>query len=426
MKPDPGGKALAERAPRMKELLEALERFAIEVICERRHGKRASLLRGLLFLLSVLYGWVVSLRLWMYQKGICRVHPLGCLIISVGNLTVGGTGKTPIVEKLAKELTASGRRVAILSRGYKSRRPPLWRRLIERLRGRPPDPPRVVSDGKEVLLNSELAGDEPYMLAKNLPKVAVLVSPNRVLSGLYAIRHFGADTLILDDGFQYLPLRDRLDLVLVDSEVPFGNGKLLPRGTLREPPRQLKRADVILLTKCDGSDLSALRAELRRLNPHAPMVECAHSPRYLENVFTGERVPLEILQGLKVGTLSGIARPESFEKGLKRLGAILVYSRRFEDHHRFTVPEVQRVMERSRARLAKAVVTTEKDAVRIPPLPFPLALPLYFLRVEIEFLRGEQDLDGYLERAVRGRRGPTPLEEPQRSRSNVPQPVPLE
>lgn len=386
----------------MKKIIEALERFAIEVISERRWGHRATLLRWFLGFLSILYSWGVSFRLWLYQKGLCKSHPLGCLVISVGNLTVGGTGKTPIVEKLARDLTGAGRRVAILSRGYKSRRPPFFQRLKEKLQGRPSDPPRVVSDGRHVLLDSELAGDEPYMLARNLPNVVVLVSPDRVLSGKYAIRHFDVDTLVLDDGFQYLPLKERLDLVLIDTESPFGNGKLLPRGMLREPPKALQRADVLFLTKCEGNDLSALKAQLRRLNPHAPFVECVHRPRYLEEVFTGIRRPLEFLQGLKVGAVSGIARPESFENGLRRLGATLVYSRRFEDHHRFTPAEIQRVLERSRARLAKAVITTEKDAVRIPALPVRPPLPLYFLRVEIEFLRGAEELERRLQRAIQG------------------------
>jgi tetraacyldisaccharide 4'-kinase len=218
-----------------------------------------------------------------------------------------------------------------------------------------------------------------------------------VKSGLYAMKKFGADTLLLDDGFQYLPLKERLDVILVDRESPFGNYHLLPRGMLREPPRHLKRADLIFITKCDGSDLGELKAELRALNRHAPFIECTHAPRYLEDLHTGERKPLDFLKGQRIGALSGIARPESFENGLKNLGAEICYSRQFADHHRFDERELSNVLLRSKARTARIVVTTEKDAVRLPRVEQPI-LPIYFLRVEIETLHGQEVLDAMVER----------------------------
>jgi len=377
----------------VKTFLENFERYAVDVILGQRAGRAASLLRGFLYFLSLLYGRIVALRLWLYEKRIARVHALGCLVVSVGNLTVGGTGKTPIVETLARRLTDGGRKVAILSRGYKSTPVPFLQRWHDRLRGRRhASPPRVVSDGKALLLDSALAGDEPYMLAKNLRDVVVLVDRDRVKSGLHAIRAFGADTLLLDDGLQYLPLKERLDVVLVDRESPFANRHLLPRGMLREPPRHLKRADLIFITKCDGSDLAPLKAELRALNRHAPFIECRHAPLYLEDLHTGARHPLALLQGLRIGALSGIARPESFENGLRHLGAEIVYARQFADHHRFHEAELANVLQRSKARNARAVIVTEKDAVRLPRLDHP-AVPIYFLRVEIETLQGEEILD---------------------------------
>ncbi|MDE1169971.1 MAG: tetraacyldisaccharide 4'-kinase [Verrucomicrobium sp.] len=381
----------------MKAFLEALEQFAVEVILDRRKGRRAAFLKGFLYLLSLLYRQIVVLRLRFFEWRFARVHALGCLVISVGNLTVGGTGKTPIVEKLARRLTDSGRRVAILSRGYKSVPVPFWQRMRDRFRSREhATPPRVVSDGKRLLLDSARAGDEPYMLAKNLKDVVVVVDRDRVKGGLHAIRRFGVDTLLLDDGFQYLPLKERCDVLLVDRESPFGNRHLLPRGMLREPQGHLKRADFIFLTKCDGSDLSPLKEELRRFNRHAPIVECVHRPQFLENLHTGERQPLEFLRGLRVGAFSGIARPESFEDGLRRLGAEICYSRHFADHHRFDGEEVANALSRSKARTARAVITTEKDAVRIPPIAEP-PLPVYFLRVEIEVLHNEEALEALFE-----------------------------
>jgi len=398
------------------------ERFAIDVVLERRDGKRATLLRGLLFLLSLLYGPLVRLRLWLYNRNFVHSHSLGCLVISVGNLTVGGTGKTPVVEKLARELTRAGRRVAILSRGYKSASRPFWARWRQAGQGEPHPGPRIVCDGKRALLGPLLAGDEPYMLASNLQEVVILTGKDRVRSGLTAIRRWGIDTILLDDGFQYLPLKERLDIVLVDRETPFGNGFLLPRGTLREPMRHIRRADILLLTKCDGSPLADLKSELRQYNRHAPIVECAHLPRYLAHVSTGEKRALNFLQGLRVVALSGIARPESFENGLRKLGAEIVYSRRFADHHRFSEQELLRVMERAKARSAAAILTTEKDAVRLPFLRTPPPVPIYFLRVEIEFLHGAEALQSRLREKMR-ERDPLAFSPPVRPSSTVEQPM---
>src|SRR5438309_3190168 len=220
----------------MSRSLENLEQFAIDVILERRGGVRAALLRSFLYFLSLIYERLVQFRLFLYRKRIFRERTLGCLVISIGNLTVGGTGKTPVVEKVARALQAGGRRVAILSRGYKSVPKPTKRNWFDRLVMKDVDPPRVVSDGKFVLLDSVTAGDEPYMLAHNLHDVIVLVDKDRVKSGKFAIDKWKVDTLLLDDGLQYLHLKHRLDIVLVDPQAPFGNELLLPRGTLREPP----------------------------------------------------------------------------------------------------------------------------------------------------------------------------------------------
>ncbi|MFQ3578035.1 MAG: tetraacyldisaccharide 4'-kinase, partial [Verrucomicrobiia bacterium] len=219
---------------RFREQIEELERYLTDIILDRRHGADAKIWRLILQGLSTLFGMAARGRLAMYEHRLSRARSLGTMVISVGNLTVGGTGKTPVVEMLARHLHQGGRRVAILSRGYKSKQPPFFRRLSDRFRGRKKGKlPRLVSDGKALLLDSRMAGDEPYMLAKNLRGVAsVVVDRDRVKSGLYAIRKLGVDTLLLDDGFQYLRLRHRIDIVLVDSTSPFGNGHLLPRGVL--------------------------------------------------------------------------------------------------------------------------------------------------------------------------------------------------
>ena len=381
----------------MSNRFDRLEQFAVDVILERRWGFRAGLFRFLLWILSGFYRLGVRWRLWWFESRLGSVHALGCLVISVGNLTVGGTGKTPVVELFARELTSRGRKVAILSRGYKSQPAPFPQEFLDRFR--PMElrhPPRVVSDGRSLLLDSEKAGDEPFMLASNLKDVQVLVDKDRVKSGLHAIRKFGCDTLLLDDGLQFLRLKERIDIVLIDRETPFANRHLLPRGLLREPPEQLRRANIIFITKCDGSDISALREELHRYNRHAEIVECAHKPLHLEEIFTQEIKPLSHLKDLRIGTISGIARPESFEEGLRKLGVELIYSRRYADHHRFSESEVAKMFERSKARGARAVITTEKDSVRFPRLG-KRSLPIYFLRVEIEIIRGHDAFNRCLE-----------------------------
>jgi len=374
----------------MRRWLDEFEQFAIEVILGKRHGKRAAVLCSVLGFLSVIYSGIVQMRLWLYRKRIMRERQLGCLVISIGNLTVGGTGKTPVVEKFARALQSGGRRVAILSRGYRSKKPPLLKRLTNRFGREEEFVPRIVSDGKSLLLDSQVAGDEPYMLASNLKDVIVLVDRDRVKSGLYAIEKMGCDTLLLDDGLQYLRLKHRLDVVLVDRQAPFGNEYILPRGTLREPPPNLKRASYIFITKCvPGVDNSDLIERIRKYNRTAEIIECTHRPQYLQHIYTGERLPLSYLKKRYIGALSAIAQPDSFEDALKKLGAKIELSRHFADHHRFTEKDIAGFIRRCVNRDVDAILTTEKDCVRFPELK-NVEVPIYFLRVEIEILTGEE------------------------------------
>lgn len=372
---------------------ENTETFVLEVIFEQRTGKRAAILRAVLFCGSKVFEVLVKIRQLLYDARIIRDTTLGVQVIAVGNLTVGGTGKTPVVEKFARELRNQGRNVAILSRGYRSKPPPLGKRLIDGILLRQDrTPPRVVSDGKNLLLDSETAGDEPYMLASNLKDVVVLVDKDRVKSGRYAIEKFGCDTLLLDDGFQYWKLRGRrTDVVLIDCQQPFGNEHLLPRGTLREPPSHLERATVFFITKSDGNT-ARLRARIAKHNATAGIIECVHHPLYFEDVFSGERHGLEYIKGKKFGALSGIAQPESFEQGLVRLGGELVYPKRFADHHRFTQQEVLNAINRGKKRQAEVIITTQKDAVRFPKID-RRDLPILFMRVEIKILSGAKDFE---------------------------------
>jgi tetraacyldisaccharide 4'-kinase len=386
----------------LRNRIEKTEKLFVSIVQE--NGKQPERTRSVKFLLwnlklfSRLYRAGVQLRLFMYDKRILRHHTLGCQVISVGNLTVGGTGKTPVVEVFARRLQQAGRKVAILSRGYKKREPGFLKQFGDALVFRESRrPPRVVSDGKTLLLDSWMSGDEPYMLASHLPEVVVLVDKNRVKSGRHAVMKFGCDTLILDDGFQYLDLKHRVDIVLVDKLNPFGNGHVLPRGLLREPTKNIKRADFIFITKCDGSGTDELKLRLRELNRRAEIIECTHKARYLQDVFTAEKKELSWIEGRPVVALSGIAAPGGFEAELGLLGANAVSGFRFADHHRYSQQELIDIINKSLELGAEAIVTTEKDAVRFPRVE-RRDVPIYFLRVNIELLSGTEDFDECISR----------------------------
>ena len=380
----------------IQDLTERLEQYVVEIINGQRRTGFARYFQGFLFGLSRLYRNAVQFRLSLYNSGLLRQHVFGCFVVSVGNLTTGGTGKTPVVELLARTLLARGKHVAVLSRGYRSKPPPLFSRL-KGLFSRNPEvvPPRVVSDGTRVLIDSGVAGDEPYMLARNLlgtkdsPGAMVVVDKDRFKCGVYATAR-GADTLILDDGFQYLRLRPWTNILLIDSTCPFHNHEMLPCGMLREPIKNMRRADYIFLTKSDGrASLSHLRAFIKRHNPQAEIIECNHVPKYLEDVNTGEKLPLGVLDGAKVASLSAIAVPQSFNSYLRAHGADIVLKKHYADHHRYRRDELLSFGDQARKAGAKYILTTEKDAVRLPPLPHSF-MPVYFLRVEIEILNGEE------------------------------------
>ena len=375
---------------------ERLESYLVRLIQEK--GADLDQPAGVKFLLAVLKGLslvfaaIVAVRDFMYRTGLIRRHPLGIQVISIGNVTAGGTGKTPVTEIFARTLSAEGRKVAILSRGYRRKEAPWWRRLFTQVI----DPPLVVSDGRHVLLDATTGGDEPYMLASNLPGVCVLVDRNRVKAGRYAISRFGCDTLILDDGFQYQRLKHTHEVVLVDKTNPFGNGHMLPRGVLREPASHIDRADFIFLTKSDG-DSASVREQIREYNQTAEIIECRHAPRLLRDVWSREELPLDWLKGKTLTTLSGIAVPQGFEDSLRKLGARVIWCERYADHHRYDSSEIIFALNKTADLHADALITTEKDAVRFPRLE-TTPVPCYYLRVDIELMAGAENFAAAVDR----------------------------
>ncbi len=344
---------------------------------ERTWGLR--LLQGGLTGLSVLYGVVVRMRILAYRSRLfLRDFRLPTRVISVGNIAVGGTGKTPLVMLLSEYFQRVGKRVVIISRGYKRK----GKGVV------------VVSDGQRMLVDRERAGDEPYLFGQKLSGVPVVVGESRHLAGWVAIRDFAPDVLLLDDGFQHLKLRRDLDIVVIDGSNPFGNGMLLPRGILREPLSSLKRAQLFCITRVDQShQLEHLRVQLRRINPKARRIETVHRPRRLRTLGSDQEVPLAFLEGRKVFALSSLGNPDSFERTLETLGAKIAGRARYRDHHVYTVEDLETSWQQAKEAGSEAIVTTEKDVVRFPPHFDPLAahseIPIFVLEIELALVAGE-------------------------------------
>ena len=312
------------------------------------------------------YSGAVRLRNRLYDTGLLRVRRLGAPVIALGNLTVGGTGKTPVTGYLADGLRARGFDVAILSRGY----------------GRSDRSPRLVSDGRGLVAGAAEAGDEPLLLARDHPGVSVAVSADRVAAARLLPPPKAPRIFLLDDAFQHRALARDANVLLVDAEAPFGNGKILPLGPLREPLHGVRRADLILLTRGDGSVPPAVRQVLERHHPTVPVFHAALSPRRVRGP-DGDVAPLAILAGRPVFAFSGIARPGRFEEDLGMTGARLTGSRRYRDHHPYSDEDLRSVAAEARSRGADCLVTTEKDRVRLPALPAS-SLPLYSLLLGVE------------------------------------------
>ena len=374
-----------------QKLYQNFEGFVEGVIYDRDLSISARLFGLFLSPFSHLFSMIVRTRVFLYGKRlILKDKPLDCFVLVVGNLTVGGTGKTPVVERFAKELVGRGLKVAILSRGYKSKQDIEDRNFRNLFFKSRIQKPKVVSNGVEVLMNSEEAGDEPFMLAKNLPGVVVITGRDRVKSGRFAIDRFKANALILDDGFQYLSIRGRMNLLLVDQTNPFGNLSLLPRGILREPVSHIKRASYVFLTKSENEPDLNLLETIRKYNDQAEIIRCVHKPKFFREVNGKIEKGLSFLYESFVGVFCGIASPRGFEQIIDRMSGELRFRRRFLDHHRYQAEELDRMFQQAKNSGADIMVTTEKDAVRIPVSYKPI-LPLFYVRMEIEIVEGFED-----------------------------------
>jgi len=351
-----------------------------------------------------LYDVGVRFRLKAYEKGIFKGKSLPGFVVSVGNITAGGTGKTPAVAMLARWALNEGHRVAILSKGYGGR---YKQEVLE------------VSDGKRIYADSQVAGDESVLLARGVSGSPVIISKNRYMAGMYAFKKFGSDFFILDDGFQHLGLERNLNLALIDASDPFGNAHLLPWGPLREPLSQLDRADALILTRFSRVESAERRAQGPKKNAirHAP--NAIRSPQetlaFLKEkfpskpVFRADNIPDKVifplsgevhtpgfLRGKRVLAFAGIAHPEQFQESLIESGADVAQFKGFRDHYPFDGDELRKLIRMKEKIGARYLITTEKDWMRIAPFAFTTAAPMHddlaYLTVRFVFLPGQEGI----------------------------------
>ena len=341
-----------------------------ELVNGRRRGVGPAALRGVLRVAECFYAAAVGWRNRRYDRGAAAVHRVDVPVVSVGNLTLGGTGKTPLVEWLAAWVRARGVRVAVVSRGY------------------------GVKAGQE--------NDEARELRRLLPDVPHVQNADRVAAAREAIRMFQAELIVLDDGFQHRRIARDLDIVLLDALEPFGFGHVFPRGTLREPVEGLRRADAVVLSRADLLGPGERSEVWRIVESHAPAAlraETTHAPRELIAA-DGQKLPLETIRGQSVAAFCGIGNPAGFRHTLKTCGCRITGFREFPDHHRFTSEDVDLLVEWSRGLGAFAMVCTCKDLVKLQTERIA-GRPLWGVRIEMEFKTGQELLESRLESLLR-------------------------
>jgi len=315
--------------------------------------------------LSLLYGAVTRTRLSLYRRGTFHTTKLDRPVISIGNITTGGTGKTPLVEYVARTLAAQGKKVCILTRGYGRKDPHVQ---------------VIVSDGYGVLASPSDAGDEPYLLATKLTGLAAVISSaDRIAAGREAIKDFGSDCFVLDDGFQHLRLARDLNIVTIDAMNPWGGGRLLPHGRLRESVEGMGRADCVVLTRCDQVEsVASLREEIVQLINDRPIFE---SRMRMVRVMPLKNGGETITAPARVGAFCAVGNPASFFASLRRAGYEIAVEKSFADHHVYSQEEIETLINAARETGASALITTAKDAVKLRGLAF--SLPCYLVEIEM-------------------------------------------
>jgi tetraacyldisaccharide 4'-kinase len=347
-----------------------------------------------LFAISIGYGWIVRLRETLYKKGLLQSKRLPCTVISIGNLTVGGSGKTPMTIYVAEFIRHLGYGVAIISRGYKGQ--------AEKVGG-------VVCDGRKICMGPYTAGDEPFMVAQRLKTVPVIVGQNRFKAGRLAIQEFKPDVLLLDDAFQHLKLHRDIDLVLLDSKDPLGNTYLFPRGTLRESASALSRGDAVILTRSDIEKPASL-GQIKKHFPRKPIFHSFHTP-YVYKIVTGNRsqsrdrltisskYDFDIFKNKRVFAFSGIASNDDFRRTIESFQCKLENFSGFPDHHQYSDKELDKIIKSATDLSAEFIFTTEKDYVRIAhKIKWPMDLVI--IGIEICFRENDIAFKSFIKRRL--------------------------
>lgn len=337
-----------------------------------------------LFIISIAYGYAVKLREFCYKTGIVKSKRLPCAVISIGNITVGGTGKSPMTIKVSQIVRSLGYKVAIISRGYKGG--------AEKTGG-------IVSNGHTIFIEPERAGDEPFMMASKVKNIPVVVGQNRYKAGRLAIKEFDPDVIVLDDAFQHLNLKRDIDIVLLDFCCPFGNAHLLPRGILREPISALKRSDVFVLTRFDSASDYIRQAavdKIESLAPGRPVFRSFNVPNLYKPANYKKRISgidpqnfdSGLLHGRRVVAFSGLAENNDFRRTVESLKCDLIDFFEFPDHHKYTETDLQTITQSSINAKAEFILTTEKDYVRISGKS---SWPIEIVVVGIELSLGDDE-----------------------------------
>ncbi len=341
-----------------------VKEYYLSILSGQQRGFIATVIKSTLSTFTLPYSAVLNIRNALYKSGIVKSTRLPVKVISIGNITTGGTGKTPLVEFSVKYLSEIGKKVAILSRGYGGN-----------------------SSSQE---SNEIVNDECLALKENIQDVPVLAGRDRVKNGKKAINEFGVDCVVLDDGFQHFKLKRDLDIVVIDALNPFGGGNLIPRGILREPLKNLKRADLFIISHCNQSNeqtIKSIYTTLNRINSDAPVCESNHSPVHIDNIIDGSILETEWLKGKRIYALSAIGNPESFAFTLKELDADLIRHRVFSDHHNYTQAEIDDVTSEAQSLGAEAIIVTQKDMVKIRKMNIK-DVNILSLKIEIQITKG--------------------------------------
>jgi tetraacyldisaccharide 4'-kinase len=351
------------------------------IISGRRRDARARVARILLRMASLGYGCAVRVRNALYDHRILKGHRADATVLCVGNLTTGGTGKTPLVAWLAKYLQAKSLRAAILTRGYKS----------------------TTENSK---LKTQNYSDEPAELASMCPGIPIIVNPDRVAGATEAIRHCSAQAIVMDDGFQHRRLGRNIDIVTIDATEPFGYGRLLPAGLLREPVSSLRRAHAVVLTRCDqvaAEAIGEIEATIRRINPSLPIARSIHAPATVK-LADGSGLGLAELRDRKVFASCGTGNPDAFLGTLESCGCRIVGRRVFDDHQAYSNPLLADLQAQAKSSGAGLLLTTQKDWTKIRSLDLPSPPPaLAYLTIELAFISGGETLTALIDRALAGR-----------------------